>query len=177
MQIQANPWNFGPGDQAIATPIASIANQNRSALVTTSAAHNLQVNSIISLQGLVTVPQYKGGYTVLSVPSPTTFLIEKDYELIGLPNSGAEGTVFTAVYLAMIRAEQILWYCTSLNASLLLTDVAGHQVYSAAIGNIAPTGPFTYGKLFWISGLVINTFAGTALTPIDPASLLQITIN
>lgn len=177
MQIAANPWSFGPGDQAVSTPITSITNLNRSALVTTTAAHNLQPGSIISLQGLVTVPRYKGGYTVLSVPSPTTFLIERDYKFIGLPNSGAEGNVLTAVYLHMIRAEQILWYCSSLNATLLLTDVAGNQVYSAAIANVAPNGPFTYGKLYWINGLVINTFAGTPLSPIDPASLLQITIN
>lgn len=177
MQIQANPWNFGPGDQAVSTPISSITNQGRSALVTTSAAHNLQPGSIISLQQLVTVPQYKGGYEVLSVPSPTTFLIQREFKFLGLPNSGAEGNVLTAVYLAMIRAEQILWYCPSLNANLLLTDVAGNQVYSAAIGSVAPNGPFTYGKLFWISGLVINTFSGGQFTPIDPTSLLQITIN
>ena len=177
MQIQANPWSFTPADQAVTTPIASITNQVRSALVTTTAAHGLAQGSIISVQGLTTVRRYRGGYTVLSVPSPTTFLINGDYKFVGLPNSVGEGNVLTAVYLAMIRAEQILWDCpdtlgvappTDLGA-LTLTDVAGNQVFSAGAASV-PSRPYTYGKLYWINGLVINRFIG-------PGSTLQITIN
>ena len=170
MQIQANPWSFTPADQAVSTPISSIVNQNRSILVTTSGAHNLTVNSIISLQGLTTVRRYKGGYTVRSVPSPTTFLVQEDYKFIGLPNSGAEGNVLTAIYLFMIRAEQILWDSPPASSTLTLTDVAGNQVYNVSTGTTAPTGPFTYGKLYWINGLVISTFTGAGST-------FQITIN
>ena len=65
MKIDANPWSFTFADQAVSTPIASITNLGRSALVTTSAAHGLLQGAIISIQGLTTVPRYMGGYRIL----------------------------------------------------------------------------------------------------------------
>ena len=81
-----------------------------------------------------------------------------------LANNGANGNVLTAAYLDMIRAEQILWD-TVAAGTLLLTNIVGNVVWNptAAVGE----GPYTYGKTYWITGLVINAL---------PAGNVQITV-
>ena len=169
-QIQCNPWSFTPSDQAVSRNISSIVNQTRSILVTTSAAHGFVEGDAVSLQGLTTVPRYRGGFRITAVPSATTLLIQSDYQFIALPNSGAHGQILSAVYLDMVRAEQILWNNPALGNRLVLTDVIGNQVYSG-VGAADPPSPYTYGKLYWIRGLVIKEFSGGA------EASFQITIN
>ena len=167
-QIAANPWLFQTADQAAQVLISGITNYNRSALVTTSGAHGLSAFQKISLQNITGVPAYKGGYVVQSVPSTTTFWIMSD-KFIGLGNSNASGYVYTAAYLEPIRIEQLLWQSPGASATVFLTDVFGNQVYANT--TIASTGQdevFTYGKLYWIRGLVINTLS---------SGTVQITIN
>lgn len=169
-QIAANPWLFQTTDQASQFNISSLVNaaKSRSALVTTSAPHGLSAGSQISLQNITGVPAYKGGYVVQSVPSTTTFWIQDD-KLIGLGNSNASGYVYTAAYLPLIRIEQLLWQSPGASATVFLTDVYGNQIYANT--TIASTGTdevYTYGKLYWIRGLVINTLS---------SGTVQMTIN
>lgn len=166
-QIAANPWSFTTADQATSAAITSITNQGRSALVTTTAAHGLLANAQISIQG-TTVTGWRGGYIVQAVPSTTTLLIQ-DPNLSSLANNGANGNVLTAAYLQKIRIEQLLWDSPTAAAVCTLTDVAGNQIYNVTAGIAAGTpGPYTYGKLFWVNGLVINAL---------PNGTLQLTIN
>jgi len=72
--------------------------------------------------------------------------------------------VLTAAYLDMIRAEQILWD-TVAAGTLLLTNIVGNAVWNPTAA--AGEGPYTYGKVYWITGLVINTL---------PAGNVQVTV-
>jgi hypothetical protein len=170
-QIQANPWSFVAAD--IATPnvaLTSIVNQGESLLVT-SAAHGFAVGSsgqAISLQG-AGIGAFAGGYRVLTVPSATTVLVQNQFKNRGLANTGATGNLLGAAYLDMIRAEQILWQPTVAGDTLKLTDVAGNIVWNPASAAAPPIGPYTYGKVYWIRGLVINTLTGVGY--------IQITVN
>jgi hypothetical protein len=140
-------------------------NNGASALVTTGAAHGLLTNAPISLQG-VTPAGWDGGYKIQAVPSATTFLINVPDWKRTLANAGATGNVLSAAYLDNIRAEQVLWDQTSAGTSLLLTNLVGNTVWNPH-ATLADQ-PFTYGKLFWIEGLVINT--------LPAGSNLQITV-
>jgi hypothetical protein len=162
-QIQTNPWSFTEADQAVSTAIVSITALGASALVT-ATAHGLANNAKISIQG-ANPAGWNGGYVVQAVPSANTFLINVPDGKRTLASAGAAGNVLTAAYLDMVRAEQMLWD-VALAGTLLLTNIVGNLVWNpiAAAGQ----GPYTYGKTFYIEGLVINTFA--------IAGTLQITI-
>jgi hypothetical protein len=170
-QTQANPWSFLAADQATTLALTSIVNQGESLLVT-SAAHGFAVGSsgqAISLQA-GTIGAYAGGYRVLTVPSATTVLLQNQMKNRGLANTGATGNMLTpAAYLDNIRAEQILWQPNANTDTLSLTDVAGNLVWHPIIAAASPPGLYTYGKVFWIHGLVINAFTGTGS--------LQVTVN
>jgi len=170
-QIRANPWSFLAADQAATLALTSIVNQGESLLVT-SAAHGFAVGSsgqAVSLQA-GTIGEYAGGYRVVTVPSATTVLLQNQMKNRGLANTGATGNMLTPVaYLDMIRAEQILWQPAAAGDTLSLTDVFGNQVWKPVAGATASFEPEVYGKVYWIRGLVINTFTG--------AGNLQITIN
>jgi hypothetical protein len=95
-------------------------------------------------------------------------LIRGDFA--GLASAGASGNVLTAAYLPRLRIEQALWCNPGANATVLVTDCYGNQLYSNT--TVASTGAdqvFTSGKLFWTGlGLVINTLS---------SGTLQLTIN
>lgn len=163
--IQTNPWTFTSADQATTVAITSIVrNGTGSALVTTTGAHGLLANAAISIQG-TTVTGWRGGYKIQAVPSATTFLIAIPDGKSALANNGANGNVLSAAYLDMVRAEQMLWD-TAAAGTLLLTNLVGNTVWNPTA--VAGQGPYTYGKTFYIEGLVINTFV--------VAGTLQITI-
>jgi hypothetical protein len=171
-QIRANPWSFTNADQATTLALTSIVNLGESLLVT-SAAHGFAVGSsgqAISLQNQAQIGDYAGGYRVVAVPSATTVLLSNQMKNRNLANTGAVGNMLTpAAYLDMVRAEQILWQPTAAGQTLLLTDVIGDIVWNPTSQATADWAPFTYGKVFWIRGLVINLL---------PASgYIQITIN
>jgi hypothetical protein len=165
-QIQDNPWNFTNADQASSFAITSIARNGEASALVTSAAHGFTGNEQISIQG-TTVKGWTGGYRVLAVPSATTFLIAIPGYKHTLANNGANGNVLTAAYLDIIRAEQILWDKTSAGQELLLTDVNGVPIWNPH--TTVADAPYTYGKVFFIRGLVINT--------LPASSNVQITIN
>lgn len=173
-QIQNNPWSFlGTADQGSTFALTSIVNQGESLLVT-SAAHGFGVGTsgqAVSLQG-GTIGAYAGGYRVQNVPSATTVLLLNQMKNRGLANTGATGNMVTAAYLDMIRAEQIYWQPNAGADVLLLTDVAGNIIWNPKVTQGATGGsfgPYSYGKTFWVRGLVINTL---------PASnYIQITVN
>jgi hypothetical protein len=160
--IQTNPWTFTNADQAVSTAITSIVNNGASALVT-ATAHGLAANAKISLQG-VTPAGWNGGYRVQAVPSANTFLISVPDGKLTLANAGATGNVLTAIYLDMVRAEQLLWD-TSGAGTLLVTNIVGNIIWNPTA--VAGQGPYTYGKTFFVEGLVLNTI---------PSGVLQITI-
>jgi hypothetical protein len=169
-QIAANPWSFLAADQASTFALTSIVNQGESLLVT-SAAHGFTVGSsgqAVSLQA-GTIGAYAGGYRVVNVPSATTVLLQNQMKNRGLANTGATGNMVTAAYLDNIRAEQVLWQPNANTDTLSLTDVAGNLVWHPIIAAASPPGLYSYGKVFWIHGLVINALTGTGS--------LQITVN
>lgn len=160
--IQTNPYTFTNADQAATTAITSIVNLGASALVT-ATAHGLAQNAKISIQG-VTPFGWNGGYRVQAVPSANTFLISLPDGKLTLANAGAGGAVFTAIYLDMVRMEQLLWDTTGAGP-LLITNIVGNTEWNPQA--VAGQGPYTYGKLFSVEGLVLNTI---------PSGVLQITI-
>ena len=163
MNIQTNPWTFTNADQAASTAITSIVKQGlgASALVT-AAAHGLTENARISIQATLT--NWNGGYRVRAVPSANTFLIDVPDWKRTLADLGAVGNVLTAAYLDMVRAEQMLWDTTGAGPALF-TNIVGNIVWNPQA--VAGQGPYTYGKVFFIEGLVINTL---------PSGTLQVTV-
>jgi len=166
-QLAANPWNFTNADQASSFAITSIVRNGFASALVTCAAHGFVGNEQISIQGTTTATGWRGGYRVLAVPSATTFLIAIPGYKSTLANNGANGNVLTAAYLDIIRAEQILWDKTGAGETLLLTDVSGNTVWNPH--TTIADAPYTYGKVFYIRGLVINTLPG--------AGNVQITVN
>jgi len=160
--IQTNPWTFTNADQAVSTAITSIVNNGASALVT-ATAHGLTTNQAISIQG-TNVFGWRGGYKVQAVPSANTFLINVPDGKLTLANNGANGNVLTAIYLDMARMEQLLWDTVGAGP-LLITNIMGNTEWNPQA--VAGQGPYTYGKLFAVEGLVLNTI---------PSGVLQITI-
>lgn len=163
-QIQANPWSFVTADQASSFAITSIVRNAQGSALVTCAAHGFTGNEQISIQGTATTG-WRGGYRVLAVPSATTFLVKiPDYKNT-LANNGATGNVLTAAYLDMIRGEQILWDGPTATNVLSLTDVNGNLVWNPTA---LTGGTLTYGKVFWIRGLVLNSI---------PSGTVQMTVN
>lgn len=139
-------------------------NLGASALVTTALAHGYVLGQNISLQAPA-VAGYANGYKVLSIPSTTTFLVALLPNQILLANAGAGGNSLSVAYPYKVRIEQLIWQDATA-AQLTVTDTNGFIVWSylpAAIG-----GVYTYGKLYWVDGLVLNAL---------PAGILQATIN
>jgi hypothetical protein len=159
---QTNPWTFTNADQALSTAITSIVNNGASALVT-ATAHGLTTNQPISIQG-TTVAGWRGGYKVQAVPSANTFLINVPDGKLTLANNGANGNVLTAEYLDLVRAEQLLWDTVGAGP-LLVTNLVGNIIWNPQA--VAGQGPYSYGKTFFVDGLVLNTI---------PSGTLQITI-
>jgi hypothetical protein len=159
-QQQTNPWLFTNADQATSTAITSIVRNGIASALVTAVAHGLAANAPISIQGVTPVTGWNGGYKVQAVPSANTFLITIPAWKSNLANSGAVGNVLTAAYLDNIRAEQILWDQTSAGQTLLLTNIVGNTIWNPHT-TIADT-PYTYGKVLWIEGLVINTLPATS---------------
>jgi hypothetical protein len=160
--LQTNPWTFTNADQATSTAITSIVNNGASALVT-ATAHGLLTGAAISLQG-VTPFGWNGGYRIQAVPSANTFLIAVPDWKRTLANAGAAGNVLSAIYLDLVRAEQMLWDTVGAGP-LLITNIVGNTEWNpqAVVGQ----GPYSYGKTFFVEGLVLNTI---------PSGVLQITI-
>jgi hypothetical protein len=137
-------------------------NQGASALVT-ATAHGLLPNAPISIQG-VTPFGWRGGYKIQAVPSANTFLISVPDGKLTLANAGAGGAVLSAAYLDLVRAEQLLWDTVGAGP-LLVTNIVGNIIWNPQA--IAGQGPYTYGKTFFVEGLVLNTI---------PSGVLQITV-
>lgn len=160
--IVTNPWTFTNADQSTSIAITSIVNQGASALVT-AAAHGHLANDSISIQGAVP-SGWNGGYKIQAVPTVNTFLINIPDWKRSLANAGAAGNVLTAIYLDIVRMEQLLWDTTGAGP-LLITNIFGNTEWNPQA--VAGQGPYTYGKLFSVEGLVLNTI---------PSGLLQITV-
>jgi hypothetical protein len=164
-QIAANPWSFTNADQATTVAITSIVNQGASALVTTSSAHGFTGTPLVSIQGTTTVAAWTGGYRIAAIPSATTFIIPIPGYKHLLANNGANGNVLSVAYPDIIRAEQMLWDGATAAGVLLLTDVNGFIVWNPTA---ITGGTLTYGKTYFIRGLVINAL---------PSGTVQITVN
>ena len=137
--------------------ITSIAASGYSALVTTTSAHGLSLNQQISLQAITGAGAiYNGGYEVLSIPSTTTFLIA-----LLTPSttaSGAVGNVLTVAYPYKVRIEQISWAAATA-ATLTITDTNGNLVWTYTASAVDQV--YTYGKVFWVDGIVLNSLPAT----------------
>jgi hypothetical protein len=167
-QIQTNPWSFVAADQATSVAITSITpNGITSATVVTGSAHGLSLYENISIQG-TTIVGWRNGYEVLAIPSTTSFIIAMEGWQANLAANGANGNVLSVAYPMKIRIEQALWNNPTAAGALLITDVNGNLVWNPTAGAAGTTGPYTYGKLYWIDGLVINAL---------PSGTLQLTIN
>ena len=129
----------------------------------TAAAHGHLANDSISIQGAAP-SGWNGGYKIQAVPTVNTFLINIPDWKRSLANAGAAGNVLTAIYLDIVRMEQLLWDTTGAGP-LLITNIFGNTEWNPQA--IAGQGPYTYGKLFSVEGLVLNTI---------PSGLLQITV-
>jgi hypothetical protein len=163
-QIQVNPWSFNSSDQATSVAIASIVNNGASALVTTSGAHGYTLYQNISLQAPA-VAGYANGYKVLSIPSTTTFNVALEPWQILLANAGAGGNSLSVAYAMKVRIEQILWNNPTAATALLITDTNGFIVWNP---ESVTGGTLTYGKIFWVDGIVLNTIG---------SGTVQMTIN
>jgi len=120
-------------------------------------------NAPISIQGASPFG-WNGGYKIQAVPSANTFLIKIPEWKSNLANAGAAGNVLSAIYLDMVRAEQLLWDTVGAGP-LLVTNIVGNIIWNPSA--VAAQGPYTYGKTFFVEGLVLNTI---------PSGTLQITI-
>ena len=151
--LSGNPWSFGTSDAATTAAISSIVrNGQGSALITTSTAHGISIDTVISVQG-TTVAGWKGGYHVLAVPSTTTLLVPIRPSQFALANNGANGNIYTVAYPELIEVTQILWNGPTATNVLSLTDMMGREVWNP----VALTGgTLTYMKAFPIFGLVVN---------------------
>lgn len=167
-QIATNPWSFTSTDQASSVAISSIASVGYSSLVTTGSAHGLSINQNVSLQGCTTTPAYDGGYKVLSVPSTTTFLIAQTQP--NLAANGANGSVLTVAYPFKVRIEQIQWSNPTSNTTLTITDTNGDTIWTYTSATVASgaSPSSTYGKVYWVDGIVLNALPnGTVLMTIN----------
>ena len=129
----------------------------------TAVAHGLLENAPISIQGASPFG-WNGGYKIQAVPSANTFLIKIPEWKSNLANAGAAGNVLSAAYLDLVRAEQLLWDTVGAGP-LLVTNIVGNIIWNPSA--VAAQGPYTYGKTFFVEGLVLNTI---------PSGTLQITI-
>jgi len=150
--MRANPWSFTSSDQATSAAIASIVrNGQGSALITTTGAHGLTGQPLISLQGVVPI-LWNGIYTVQAVPSTTTLLIPIYGPQTTLANATTPGTLYTAAYGQTIDVTQMLWDGAT-TGSLNITDGSGNPVWVPA--SPAFSGTLTYMKAHPIFGLVL----------------------
>jgi hypothetical protein len=161
--IQTNPWTFTNADQATSTAISAIVRNGIGSATVTATAHGLAENQAISIQG-VTPFRWNGGYKVKAVPSANTFLITIPDGKSDLGPGTAFGAVLTAAYLDLVRAEQLLWDTVGAGP-LLVTNLVGNIIWNPQA--VAGQGPYTYGKTFFVEGLVLNTI---------PSGTLQITV-
>jgi hypothetical protein len=167
-QIQVNPWEFTSADQATTVGINSIVNNGgASALVTTASAHGYALYQNVSIQGPA-VAGYANGYKVLSIPSTSSYLVQLLPNQFSLANAGAGGNSLSVAYPYKVRIEQVLWNNATATTSVLITDTNGFNVWNPTAGAAGTVGPYTYGKLYWVDGLVINAL---------PNGNVQMTIN
>lgn len=164
-QIQTNPWSFLPADAATTVAISSIVPNGVSATVTTAGAHGYTLYQNVSIQGVTSTGAiYNNGYKVLGIPSTTTYLIQLPHS--GFPTTGAVGNSLSVAYPYNMRAEQIQWSAPASGDVLILTNTNGNLIWTYTAG--ANDAYYTYGKVFWVDGLVINAL---------PSGTLLITIN
>jgi hypothetical protein len=160
---QTNPWTFTNADQATTVAITSIVRNGTASALVTATAHGLLENAPISIQGASPLG-WNGGYRIKAVPSANTFLINIPEWKSNLANAGAAGNVLSAEYLDLVRAEQLLWDTVGAGP-LLVTNLVGNIIWNPQA--VAGQGPYTYGKTFFVDGLVLNTI---------PSGTLQITV-
>jgi hypothetical protein len=166
LNIQTNPWSFLPADQATTVAITSITpNGITSATVVTGSAHGFTLYQNISIQG-TTIIGWRNGYEVLAIPSTTSFIVAMEGWQANLAANGANGNVLSVAYPYKIRIEQALWNDPTATNTLLITDTNGNLIWNPTAAGTS--GPPTYGKLFWVDGLVLNAI---------PSGILQMTIN
>jgi hypothetical protein len=158
-QIAANPWSFGSSDQAISVAISTIVSSGFSAVVTTSAAHNFSDWQKISLQGVSDVPAYNGGYKI-RVLSATKFYINLTQP--NLAASTGHGSAYTVAYYDKARIEQILWSSTAAG-TVTINDVNGNLIWTYTTAAADPE-PVSYGKVFWVDGVVIISLPNGTVT-------------
>jgi hypothetical protein len=161
--ITGNPWSFLTTDQATSAAIATITRQGiGSALITTTGAHGLTGNPLISVQGS-SPTGWNRGYRVDAIPSTTTLVVPITDPMAGLANAST-GTVYTAAYLQLIEVTQMLWDGPTAADVLSITDASGRLVWNPTA---VTGGSYTYMKCFPIVGLVINAI---------PSGKLQISV-
>jgi hypothetical protein len=161
--VQTNPWSFVPADQAVSKAISSIVSQGASALVTTSAAHGLADRQNISIQAATDVPAYNGGYKA-QVLNATQFYIPQVAP--NLAANGANGNVLTVAYPYKVRIEQLVWQKAASGDTLTITDTNGNPVWEQTASAVDQT--YTYGKLYWVDGLVLNVLtSGIVLVTVN----------
>lgn len=163
-QISTNPWSFTSTDQATSIGITSIASVGYSSLVTTSGAHGFVQGNNISLQGCTNTPAYNNGYKVLSVPSATSLYVAQ--VVPNLAANGANGNVLSVAYPYKVRIEQLVWQQAGSGAVLQVTDTNGNPIWQQTAAAADQT--YTYGKLYWVDGIVLNAL---------PSGIVLVTVN
>jgi hypothetical protein len=165
MNIATNPWSFTNADQATTVAISSIVNNGDSALVTTASAHGYTLFQNVSIQG-TTIAGYANGYKVLSIPSTTTYTIKLLPNQILLANNGANGNSLSVAYPYKVRIEQIAWQGPTAAGTLTITDTNGNLIWTYVAS--AADQVFTYGKVYWVDGLVMNSIpTGTVIITVN----------
>jgi hypothetical protein len=161
--VTSNPWSFTSTDQAVSKAISSIVSNGFSALVTTATAHGFTDWQWVSLQGCTTTPAYNGGYRIRLV-NTTQFYI--NLTTPNLAANGANGNALTVAYPYKPRIEQLVWQNAGSGGALIITDTNGNPVWEQTANAADQT--YTYGKLYWVDGLVLNAL---------PSGIVLVTIN
>jgi hypothetical protein len=116
--------------------------------VTTTAPHGLSVGQAIIVAG-VTDPNFDGSFTVMSVPSATTFT----YQQTSLPAWGSTSGGGTVATYAIIRSNNVV----------TVTTTAAHH--------------FQVGWTVQIAGLPVEALTYTSLTFTSAAGVVTVTLN
>jgi hypothetical protein len=162
-QLQTNPWSFTNADQATSKSITSIAVDGFVALVTITA-HGYTDRQWVSLTGITGTNKVpNGGYQVLA-PTANNFYIQLNVPTY--TNSGAVGTAYTVAYAWKVRIEQLTWQNATISTTLTINDTNGNLVWTQTAGQA--DGTYTYGKLYWVDGLVLVAIPnGTVIITIN----------
>ena len=138
------------------------------ATITTSTAHGYSIGQTIMIEG-VAPAAYNGIYTILSVPTPTTFTYALPFGSVSLPISTTAGTAFPANAAALAMQ----------NALALLPNVgAGNVTVTPQTGtgftfNVAFANSVLYNPMPLMSGAGANLTGNTT----NPIFLTGMTVN